>query len=100
MSELFDDLRELALSVQILLHASQLIPTGVLLCQMVQKLVNKYYKFAYLCQIFRRQSGGIVPEQYECDLAVLLRLFCLLAVRVCQWNCRLVLHSHLIQFKT
>lgn len=46
------DLHELDLSVQLLLHASQLIPTGMLLCQMVQKLVNKYYKFSYLCHIF------------------------------------------------
>lgn len=29
-----------------------LIPTGVLLCQMVQKLVNKYHKFSYLCHVF------------------------------------------------
>lgn len=44
-------------------------------------------------------NGGTVPERYQRDLAVSLLLFCLLMVRVCQWNCHLVLHSHLIQFK-
>lgn len=48
MSELLEDLHEWDLSAQLLLCTSHLIPTGMLLCQMVQKLVNKYYKFSYL----------------------------------------------------
>lgn len=40
-----------------------------------------------------------MPECYEYDLAVLLLLFSLLIVRVCQWNHHLVFHSPSIQLE-